>query len=1107
MYQNTRQQNTGRNNDWRNSELKRVTSPIPDEQGNVRPQSKFARRPLPSTSGQSVAALQQHHQWLMQQQETKINSRAVSPIPTKPSPRSNDNLMTMKQYTLPHNSHEDVVYEDDDQNNDIDGEDVEEERMVVIQDIRSRSPSINRGSGGSVMSGTQAPTFYHTPSTSQEFKIVREGWLYRKNGLMQWKAVYAVAKHGNAVKPGGLYLYKDVKCTNHIQTYDMSEVLEVSPRAQDYKQGIKWEIRMLVKRDDVMLATDDMLSRKDWVDSLTSIMGKVSIATQNELTSRIQSSEQMNKSLRDVAEELDTENSQLKEQINTLKETISKKDRFYQQDLQARESELKEGFSKQERAFQQAFEAREEELNSEMDRQRQTLETKCEIFEREASQWRNKYHELEKSKFNGNNEMNEVQQGKIESLQIEVRKWRNRVDELEHQQDQMSYRKNENIGYKPRSTSVTSYNSEGNTDAIKETMSDVKFNLQVLRDQIKNSSEGPLLDIKTNVTKLCDNLEDAKLGWNELQSDIIKFLESEKGDADAKDANQKHLFELLRHDVTDLREELLGISADDDDDKKKDLPSLTEKFDILIEMVENLQISQSRLSSTVLENASASSSASSLSDMPNTPNNEEETILLKAVTSQQQQLSDWIEESREIHNSTLSTIESNMLQNRNLPSGPTDIGRLHDKITNTIENAMNELSRNQQDGQEEQGKNIKVIANYLQLITNDIQNSSIPDLAALSQQLEDVVERIGSTEERLSLLNGASWSSNMESTGAPLSDGDKLSQLHNFVKNTERFMERSLRILSRYGDNPTGMEETIRRAVKGASKAQLEELAIIQEQNKGERENSEKKMKRYEENARSYFDKSMEKMHTDLHEFTGVMYEMLEGLVIKALEHNPGEESSSDIGQQKSISNVIELHGKLSGLNQALKTEITRLEEEKKQLEIAVKDMKKKSKDLEKEIDSQHKELRSIQSEYDRVSRDVARSRQDSVTSLANDLEPLLIQISKLKKLACAESSEDDYTEISNREKRNGNRAKSPLPSRYDDEHEEDMSRKLRFPSPNMTRQQNRRNSFNSESSENTFSGSTRQSYDQSSIKSPLIGSRDRPRGKSPLAGYLARKQ
>ncbi|KAI9273459.1 hypothetical protein EDC94DRAFT_594947 [Helicostylum pulchrum] len=1086
-----------RTTDWRNQELKRTPSPNNPE--DPRPQTKFVRRPLPATSnGQSVAALQQHHQWLMQQQDSKP-TRAVSPIPTA-KPRTNDNLMTMKQYTLPH-SDMDVSYDEDMGD---EGDDVEEERMVVIQDMRSRSPSINRSSGGSIMSATTAaPNFYHTsPTTSQEFKVVKEGWLYRKNGLMQWKPVYAVAKHGNAVKPGGLYLYKDVKCANHIQTYDMSEVLEISPRAQDYKQGIKWEIRMLVKRDDIMLATDDMLSRKDWVDSLTSIMGKVSIATQNELTSRIQSSEQMNRGLREVAEDLDVENTQLKEQVASLKDSISKKDRFYQQELTNRETELKESFAKQERELHQEFEAREEELNTELDRQRQTLETKCEIFEREAMQWRSKYNDLDnKTKFDTKG-IDDAQQDTIDSLQIEVRKWRNRVDELEHQQKQMDFRKNEHAGYKPR---TTAFNNEGTSDSIKEAMSDVKFNLQVLRDQIKNSSEGPLLDIKTNVNKLYDNLEDAKIGWTELQNDIIKFLESEKEDTDAKDANHKHLVELIRHDVTDLREELVGVSVDDGDDQKK-LPSLTEKFDILIEMVENLQMSQSRLSSTVLENAS-SSSASSLSDIPTTPHNEEDTVLFKAVSLQQKQLTDWIKESRDIHNSTMTTIESNLIQNRGLPSVPTDISRLHDKISHTIESAMEELSKNQQEGHEEQGKNIKVIANYLQLITNDIQNSSIPDIAALSQQLEDVVERLGSTEERLSLINGPNWSSNMEpSSGAPITDSDKLSQLHNFVKNTERFMERSLRILSQHGGgNSAGMEETIRRAVKGTSKAQLEELAIIQKQNKEEREINEKKMNRYEENARTYFDKSMEKMHTDLHEFTGVMYEMLEALVIKALEHN-AEGSSDYHDQPKSIANIVELHGKLSGLNHALKSEIARLEEEKKQLESTVKEMKKKSQDLEKEIDSQKSELRTIKSEYDHVSRDVTRSRQDSVASLANDLEPLLRQISKLKKMAGGEDNPEDYTDRREKRLSNNNRSKSPLPTRYDDEQEEDTGRKLRFPSPNMTRQQNnnRRNSFNSESSDNTFSG--RQTHDQSSIKSPLMGTRDRPRGKSPLAGYLARK-
>lgn len=769
----------------------------------------------------------------------------------------------------------------------------------------------------------------------------------------------------------------------------MSEVLEISPRAQDYKQGIKWEIRMMVKRDDVMLATDDMLSRKDWVDSLTSIMGKVSIATQNELTSRIQSSEQRNRGLREVAEELDVENTQLKEQLTSLKDALSKKDRFYQQELQNRESELKESFSKQERELHLEFEGREEELNTELDRQRQTYETKCEIFEREAMQWRTKYNDL----VNNTKGLDQDQQDAIDSLEIEVRKWRTRVDELEHQQKQNEYRKsNEISSYKSTRPSST-YSNEGKSDAIKETMSDVKFNLQVLRDQIKNSSEGPLLDIKNNVNKLCDNLEDAKLGWTDLQNDIIKFLESEKEDTQAKESKHKHFTELLRHDINDLRDELIGVSNEEDEKK---LPSLTEKFDILIEMVENLQITQSRLSSTVLENATAasasSSSSSSLSDAPITPPNEEDTMLYKAVSSQQKQLSDWIQESREFQNSNLESSRT-----------PTEITRLHEKISNTIDNAMQELSKSQQDGQEEHSKNIRAIGNFLQLISNDIQNSSIPDIAALSQQLEDVVERLGSTEERLSLINGWSNPSSSE-PGVPLSDSDKLTQLHHFVKNTERFMERSLRILSQYsGGNGAGTstEETIRRAIKGASKTQLEELAIIQEQNKQERENNDKKMKRYEETARNYFDQSMEKMHTDLHEFTGVMYEMLEALVIKALEHNP---DMSDT--QQPIASIVDLHGKLSGLNQALKSEIARLEEEKKQLESSVKEMKKTSQDLEKEIKSQQKELISIQSEYDRVSRDMTRSRQDTVASLANDLEPLLRQISKLKKLADVEDED-----------------------------------------------------------------------------------------------------
>ncbi|RCH86187.1 hypothetical protein CU098_009371, partial [Rhizopus stolonifer] len=167
--------------------MKRTVSPVPD--------NAYGRRPLSSGASQSVASLQQHHKWLMQQQQQDISSvpisrnlstnsqnyQSVSPIPSK---------STGKQQRQYNDNNQDVVFDDsieiEDERNDV-----EEERMVIIQDMRAKSPSINRGSGGSIMSAQQ-PTFYHnSPTGSQEFKIVKEGWLYRKNGLMQWKPVYA----------------------------------------------------------------------------------------------------------------------------------------------------------------------------------------------------------------------------------------------------------------------------------------------------------------------------------------------------------------------------------------------------------------------------------------------------------------------------------------------------------------------------------------------------------------------------------------------------------------------------------------------------------------------------------------------------------------------------------------------------------------------------------------------------------------------------------------------------------------------------------------------------------------------------------------------------
>ncbi|KAG1048676.1 hypothetical protein G6F43_008952 [Rhizopus delemar] len=1037
--------------DWRHRPISPSNSTTHSPGPNVRSTSPLKRQSIPSGASKSVAVLQQ--EWRMQQQQQQ----------ELPSKRSNSRYPLPKPKRIP----EEVKYAAEGSSNDVEviydeeefGENIEEERMVVVQDMRSRSPSINRSSGGSIHSQTSIP--YQGP---QEFRVVKEGWMYRKNGLMQWKPVYAVAKHGNSVKPGGLYLYKDVKCTNHIQTYDMSEVLEISPRAQEYKPGIKWEIRMLVKRDDVILGTDDLISRKDWVDSLTSIMGKVSIATQNELTSRIQSSEQMNRDLQQVAEELNTENTQLREQIESLKEAMAKKEQQFQQRLQIKETEIKEALEKQEQLFQEDFQTRELELSAELNHTRQALETKCEVFEREAKQWRTKYVDLESKMTTSNADAGSHRQAKIDLLEMEILKWRRKVDELE--QKEVECKK-------------MAAKSEG-SDVVNETLSDVKFNIQLLRDQLKNgvSSETPILDdIKKSISNLSDALEEARSDWKQLENDIIKFLETEKQDAEGKQANQKHNLTLLADDINHLREELVGVSTQDEEHEKK-MPSLTEKFDILIDMVENLQIGQSRLACSVSERPIDSE---------------------KNTGDYQQKLDTWMQEVRQAIESSSSPPSS-------------DVNSLYDKLLTKIDDTMSELIKNQEETQDEQIKHIKTIANYLQLMTNDIQSSAIPDLPALSQQLEDVVERLAATENRLSQANSVSkpmppqptWtpspSSSEEFKNMPhISEDDKLAQLNNFVKNTERFMEHVLLVLNRYeGNNPNGMEEIVRRAVKNASKLQIEQVISLQEQHAEERKEMDRKIQRYEENARGYFDKSMEKMHSDLHEFTGVMYEMLERLVLQALEHGENV-ANGEIPdqQQKSIKSVIDLHVKLSSLNQVLKAEIERLEQEKEDLDENMKRMKRDNNELEKELEKKQVELRSIQSEHERLNKEIQRSRQDSTAQLAKELEPLMSQIMKLKKMATItpEEKDDSFMDL---DAEIISPPKSPLPnnrhSRYEENEETD--RKLRFPN-------HRQGSFSSQFSDNN---ENRTRHEQQPLKSPLIGVRDRPRGKSPLAGFLGRK-
>ncbi|KAI8976148.1 hypothetical protein BDB01DRAFT_853434 [Pilobolus umbonatus] len=1084
-----------------------------DDKDNWR--NRPPRRPVQSNiPGKSVAALQQHHQWLMQQQESS------SGVPKGNHTGSLIKPILSKQYAQPiiGGSSMDV---DSNLSYDDNEDTVSEERTMSVQDNRPRAPSRDSGSSGSVMSSQTFNYYCAQAAGTTEFKIIKEGWIYKKNALMQWKPVYAVAKHGNSVKPGGLYLYRDMKCNSHIHTYDMSEVIEISPRNQEYKQGIKWEIRMVIKKEDILLATDDVLLRKDWIESLTSIMGKVSIATQNELTSRIHSSEQMNRDLQGVAEELDAENNQLREEIETVKENLVKKERFYQKEAEEKENELKTNLEKQELLFEEELQAREHELNTEIERQRQSYETKCEILEREVIQWRTKYMELDQTMKN-NPELKESQ-ATIDSLQTQVREWRSRANELEYQVKQKEH---------SRESSYHNVSSDNtmSTNCLKESLSDVKFNLQVVRDQIKTSTDGPLSHIKNSMDKLCGLLEEAKTDWSGLQRDIIKFLNSENDNKDFKNSDQEHQLNLLRTDMNYLKQELLGFSPVDTsvEPKVEMPPSLTEKFDMIMQMVENIQISQLQISTTLdstreIEDEPDKKILNILEDLCK---KYEIGKVNESFSHQQKQISDWIQESREAQKTMIESMTANTRQSKPLPSNQSDTSHLYDKMSNTLQKAIEDLTELQQQGQEEQDKQIQAIGNYLQLLTNDVQNSAIPDLPALSQQLEDVVERLNGTEERLSQLNNASGQDMMLTRSIPpsdlnLSDDDKLTQIHYFVKNTEKFMERTLRVLSRYGDNPNGMEETIRRAVKGASKTQLEEIVSMQELQKQEREKVDKKMQRYEENARGYFEKSMEKMHSDLHEFTGVMYEMLERLVIQALEHSSSSlynapQEGNNPNQPHSFQSVMDLHIKLSNMNKVLTMEVQKLEAEKEKLEIYMKEMRHDSKMLEQQIMQKQSDMKILESEYDLLVRDAQRTRKENVTLISQELEPLFQQIARFKKWSEDEQGSSDssdimgYVDIGSDRKKINSSIMNDLGSYYGNTHiretedNEESTRKLRFSS---TLSRNRNPSFSSHYSDNiTENSSFQKQNDSSKMKSPLMGSRDRPnRAKSPLNGFIRR--
>ncbi|KAI8148666.1 hypothetical protein BJV82DRAFT_592896 [Fennellomyces sp. T-0311] len=1047
-------------------------------------QFKLSRRPVPV--GKSVAALQQQHQWLMQKSNdglspsgsirsnhSSIHSNSSSGQSTASSGRTSPLIIQR----FAHGSD--------------DGEEEVEERSMISAPPRAEQ---SLASPGASTKSPQAPPRRKLSTSGQEFKVAREGWIYRRNGLMQWKQVYAVAKHGNAIKPGGLYLYKDDKFSSHIQTFDMSEVVEVEPRAQEYRPGIKWELRILVKREDVYLATDDIATRKAWIDALTSIMGKVSMATHSELQSRVMSADQANRELQSTVDSLQTDNQQLREQVNALQKVTHQ--------------------------LQDQHDVREKELAGDLDDMQQAMETRCELLEGELSVWRAKANGLEKelsqTRKAHEEEISNRQKAHEEEIKqykktyddamaqhkMEVAEWRARVEVHEKHGERAYYHQakrstRDRRRRRRREDDTSSSEDDDHELSIKETIADVRLNLQALREQIKSES-GPLvqnhiIDIKAGVKKLDDTLDEARKGWTDLQIDIMRFFE----EGNNKDGS----VEKLNEQIQELRQELNGEHDGEKDEGDKPDKNITfaSKFDVMMQMVEMVQLSQNRLMACYLEQAEDESKGVHI-----------DKVRMEAVQLMLEELQEKLSKNGSANNNSSNIDEFRdaiAKQLEVLTTGQRDqstelLAKLdeymashHKSVLEAMQKSTDEI---QTRGREDHDKNLQVLGQLLQHVISQIEASSIPDLPSLSEQLEQTVERLNTVADRLptqkvsqSQTDGTGQEAvglrNVHSTTIE-EQQRTLEEIHNLIGSTQSFIERTLRVLDRY-DN-TGVEEAVRRAVKNA---------FHWEQQNRTDDKDEKLIKRYEENARGHFDKSMSGMRKHLEEYTGEMYRMIEDLVLRAVEHleqggkynddTPENGDNRGEAMARKTDYLIELHTKLSSAKEKLEDEIERLQEEKQGLDSDVSGLKKTRTELEKELQEKRMALHATKVEHETL------LQNNATTALARELEPLVHQIARLKQLASFHAEDDTssggYVDLGHLSQQQPHHTNPPSPPNNE---YRNTGAVLHAP-----RQFNeRRSSFDSSSSVGTGWKTS------SSSSAALNGAR--PRAASPLGAFLGRK-
>lgn len=791
----------------------------------------------------------------------------------------------------------------------------------------------------------------------------------------------------------------------------MSEAVEVEPKAQQYHQNIKYEFRMLVKREDVVFALEDPQERKEWVAALTAIMGKVSLASQSELKNRVSNAESMTRDLQNVASELELECAELNRQLEEQTEDYMVKERKLREQWNSKEKALKRELEDSQRAFQ----------------------TRTELLERELGIWKGKCSEFEQR-----NEMimmkrNSEDHYKLEQAEEEARKWKTKATDLEATNELLlrQYHRAESLVAQSKVEGLRMDDKMSLEQAvIKDAVNEMRLDLSKLSQQVQSSdTEGRPLDrrvgeIQDEIVKLSGAMSDAKKGYEEIHQNITKLLHLDD-DTVAKDVKpEEDLLKDIQKQIGDLKAELVGSQADDDKiDSAVDVSSsgmsISSKFDALMQLVESLHdkkvevdTSRSQEMSKILESIqqAASREATLVEDMQKTSEK-----AFQDINNKYESLSDLMMQVQGNSNRAMSHLEATLKEARDNHSTikAEDLEKIYRKvrdsqaqISDLLSLELQKLGDHERRRADEQEKSLSVLSQLFQHVANQIDNSAIPDLPDYVRQMDEMLDRLSETELRLTELAQVGSLQNVSmsprdktgslanSTHIPGAQSNEIIQL---LHNTRSFMERTLRVLDKFGGSAHGFEQMIKTAVKQAMPA-TETYNIAKKPNSDMSPILDEKLKRYEDNARGYLDKSMEGMRNHLEDYTGVMYKMIEDLILRAMEHldNSREKDSFSNYSPKSahtdqLNSLIEMQAKLSANKQVLEADIKRMLEEKNNLSAEIRQLQAEMKDMQQQLMEGKAEFSSLQRSSEHMNQTLSRLQ---------NMGPLIKQLERLQRFA-----------------------------------------------------------------------------------------------------------